>query len=183
MSKKPDERTDLITKVECSKNYVIKVYEGSISKNDIKLKYKKPKKRERTPKHVHWAADLLAKKTKKPRFTGVFLDSIAQYWNSCSVLEDRTNATIKNVVDQIRRKYKENKETYSKLDSYGEYSTDFLYILMCLLALQEKTNAQALGKEAYFFKKVLDELSEPLDELDIYQIFSPASYSGKNKRK
>ena len=39
--------------------YTIFVFQGKISENDIIIKYLEEGKRVRTPKHIHWAVDLL----------------------------------------------------------------------------------------------------------------------------
>ena len=62
---------------------------------------------------------------------------------------------------------------YKELDNYGEYSVEFLIVLMTMLMIQEKTNRE----DAYMFGKVLDSLLE--DELDIFSIMSAAGFGGR----
>ena len=59
------------------------------------------------------------------------------------------------------------------MNDYGEYSVEFLYVLMKLLAIQEKTNRS----DAYMFGQVIDALLE--DKLDIFSIVSKAGYNGR----
>ena len=41
--------------------YKLYVFQGILSENDIIIKYTEEGKRVRTPKHIHWAVDLLLK--------------------------------------------------------------------------------------------------------------------------
>ena len=62
---------------------------------------------------------------------------------------------------------------FKKLNDYGEYPIDFLFVLMTLLSVQEKTNRS----DVYMFGKIIDELLE--DELDIFKIVATAGFGGK----
>ena len=42
-------------------DYIIFVFQGTLSQFDIVIKYKKDGKRIRTPKHIHWVVDILMK--------------------------------------------------------------------------------------------------------------------------
>ena len=42
-------------------DYIIYVFQGSLSQFDIVIKYRKDGKRIRTPKHIHWVVDVLMK--------------------------------------------------------------------------------------------------------------------------
>ena len=42
-------------------NYTLFVFKGELSQNDILIKYASGKGRLRTPKHIHWAVDILLK--------------------------------------------------------------------------------------------------------------------------
>lgn len=44
--------------------YTIYVFKGTLSKNDIVIKYSKFGRRMRTPKHIHWVIDMLLKEQK-----------------------------------------------------------------------------------------------------------------------
>lgn len=62
---------------------------------------------------------------------------------------------------------------FTALNQYGEYDVDFLYVLMELLAVQEKTNRA----DAYMFGSLIEELLET--DKDIYKIVSTAGFGGK----
>ena len=59
------------------------------------------------------------------------------------------------------------------MNAFGEYDVEFLYVLMQLLSVQEKTNRA----DAYMFGKIIDELLEA--ERDIFKIVSTAGYNGR----
>jgi len=165
-----------VAEIWCSNNYTIHVFQGGLSPNDILLKYTSPKNsRLRTPKHIHWAVDLLLKKAGNSTTTNAFLASLGTYWNNCGVLPGNTFIDINNVVTSAVSSIVLG--TYTVLDQHGEYPTEFLYILMCLLAVQEKTNATYGGTTAHMFNDVLNELAK--NNLDIFKIMSTAGFSGR----
>ena len=47
-----------IMDIKIDKTYTIYVFRGSLSQNDIVIKYSKDGKRMRTPKHIHWVIDM-----------------------------------------------------------------------------------------------------------------------------
>lgn len=48
-------------------DYIIFVFQGTLSQFDIVIKYKKDRKRIRTPKHIHWVVDILMKMQENER--------------------------------------------------------------------------------------------------------------------
>lgn len=64
-------------------------------------------------------------------------------------------------------------EQYFDLNAFGEYDVEFLYVLMELLAVQEKTNRA----DAYMFGKIIEELLET--DRDIFKIISTAGFGGR----
>ena len=134
-------------------NYILYVFQGTLSTFDIFLKYKKGNLRIRTPKHIHWAVDVLVKLQGQKRLTK----------NDYFTLSN----LVKNALKVIKI------EDYKKLDYYGEYPVDFLFVLMLLLSIQEKTNRI----DAYMFGSIIDELLE--SNYDIFRIVSKAGYSGR----
>lgn len=154
------------------KYYNIYVYEGKNSQFDIIVKYKNAKlKRERMLRHIQWVVDLLLKMQAKKKLTRKFLAQIQKYWEDCLPLKNNDFETIKNLVESDYTKIKLNK--YNKLNNYGQYDVEFLYVLFILLIHQEKTN----NHQAYMFKNVIDQLLE--NELDIYKIVAIATHGGK----
>ena len=165
-----------IADVSCTNGYTIYVFQGSLSPNDILLKYSGPtSKRIRTPKHVHWAVDLLLKKENKPLITNAFLIDVQNMWNSCSPLTGNSFSDINSFINGCFSSFKHSK--YVSLDTFGEYPSDFLFVLLSLLAVQEKTNATANGTTAVMFGNVVSELLK--SKLDIFKIMSTAGFGGR----
>ena len=151
-------------------NYILSIFPGSLSQFDILIKYKKGDKRFRTPKHIHWVVDLLLKMQHEMDLTQEFLKNIKVVWEECLPLQNREFYNIKNIVENGIKNF--NIEKFNTLDSYGEYPIDFLYVLMLLLSIQEKTNRS----DAYMFGQIIDEMLEI--ELDIFSIMSRAGFGG-----
>ncbi len=151
--------------------YVIYVFQGGLSENDIIIKYSEKGRRLRTPKHIHWAVDLLLKLQAERELTRSFIKEIRKEWQDCKPLNSNDYMTLVTLVDNYVEITDVSK--YRKISNYGEYDVEFLTVLMVLLMTQEKTNR----KDAYMFGKVLDSLLE--DELDIFAIMSASGFGGR----
>lgn len=166
-------RLPLLTQFPVNDHFQIGVYQGTISKFDMIVRYKQlidnKWTRARTPKHIHWAVDILIKQHEDPEATNRFLDFLLTHWNTVSPLlseAERTKALdTETLLEQV------NKEAlkYPELAEKGEYSIKFLILLAKLLMLQEKTNYP----DAYMFKTLLEQLKA---HKDIYQIVSTATH-------
>ncbi|HHU21009.1 MAG TPA: hypothetical protein GXZ51_00995 [Acholeplasma sp.] len=152
-------------------DYIIYVFQGTLSEFDIFVKYRKNNSRIRTPKHIHWVVDILMKMQQGRELTISFLKLIQNYWNTATGLAANDHRTLKAIINSEMGL--EKMSQYSILNNYGEYSVEFLYVLMHLLILQEKTNRS----DAYMFGNVLSKLLE--DELDIFSIVSAADHTGR----
>lgn len=151
--------------------FTLYVFQGSISPFDILIKYKKDDLRIRTPKHIHWVVDILIKIQHEKKLSTEFLNEIKKLWNNCTPLQSNDFDTLNNLVENSKNEIEIDK--YQKLNSYGEYPVDFLFVLMLLLSTQEKTNRN----DAYMFGKIIEQLLET--EYDIYKITSTAGYNGR----
>ncbi len=151
--------------------YTIYVFQGGISENDIIIKYSEEGKRLRTPKHIHWAVDLLLKLQAERELTRNFIKEIKKEWENCKPLKNNDDLTLITLVDNYIEITDASK--YKELDNYGEYEVEFLIVLMTLLMTQEKTNRE----DAYMFGSVLDALLE--DDLDIFAIMSVSGFGGR----
>lgn len=152
-------------------NYIIYVFQGTLSQFDIVIKYKKDGTRIRTPKHIHWVVDILMKMQRNEALAKRYLRAIQNCWNTCVPLTNNDYATLKTLI-----KNGENNidiEQYFALNTYGEYDVEFLYVLMELLAVQEKTNRA----DAYMFGRIIEELLEA--DRDIFKIISTAGFGGR----
>ena len=152
-------------------NYIIFVFQGDLSDFDILIKYKKGEKRIRTPRHIHWAVDILMKMQGNEALTKNYLKSIKTCWDNCTPLTSNDFEALKSLIENGEKDIEIGH--FFALNAFGEYDVEFLYVLMELLAVQEKTNRA----DAYMFGKIIDELLET--DKDIFKIISTAGYTGR----
>ena len=100
---------------------------------DFRVHYQEPGKRMRTPKHIHLIIDL-------------YMKLIGD--------EDLTMALVDHVIENIIKKVRPAREfppklqvfdpelvkKFEALDKYGEYSVEFILVVLELIMIQEKTN-------------------------------------------
>ena len=153
------------------KNYIIYVFQGNLSPFDIVIKYKKGSTRIRTPKHIHWVADVLMKMQGNEILAKKYLQAIQTCWKSCAPLTSNDFATLKALIEKGERDIEIDQ--FLCLNAYGEYDVEFLYVLMELLAIQEKTNRA----DAYMFGNIIEELLDT--DRDIFKIVSTAGFGGR----
>lgn len=166
----------LIKLFEVNDSFILGIYEGKLSDYDILIMYRqklKSGKRKgkwsgiRTPKHVHWAVDILTKMQSDKELTEFFLEYMLKLWEA--TIPIKSNEERQSLIITFSE---EELEKYRTLSSKGEYSPKFLIALAKLLMLQEKTNRP----DAYMFKRVLEKLK---NGEDIFSIISAASFSGR----
>jgi hypothetical protein len=148
------------------------VFPGRLSQNDLWVKFRNeniPRSTIRTPKHIHWAVDILIKKFGKQNLTDAFLNDMLTRWGQITPLPDRKMQTVMNNLTCSRNN--QFLIQYQQLNHYGFFDIEFLTHLMELLMLQEKTN----NPQAYMFKNVVGDL---LSSNDLYKILSTAGYRG-----
>jgi hypothetical protein len=157
-------------------SYILAVYQGSISEFDLLLRYRQKDlsaksgwTRIRTPKHIHWAVDVLLKMASNKRETEKFLDFLLTFWQTkvspIKTESERDFLLSRAILDDVSRESK----AYEKLAEKGEYSVKFLLLVAKLLMFQEKTN----NHDAYMFKELLQALR---DGKDIFKIVSVATH-------
>ncbi|MCF0199105.1 MAG: hypothetical protein HUK02_07245 [Bacteroidaceae bacterium] len=155
--------------------YILGIYQGSLSPFDILLRYRQKEgnkwSRIRTPKHIHWAVDMLIKHYSEPHETDLLLTSLLQKWEETVPLESKEEQEKlldpKTLLDEVDREATK----YKKLAGKGEYSVKFLILIAKLLMVQEKTNRQ----DAYMFRNLLERLKE---HRNIFEIVSTATLHG-----
>jgi hypothetical protein len=141
--------------------FILAAYQGSFSKLDILLKYRQLIKDEkkgfkwspiRTPKHIHWAVDILIKMFQERRLVDKFLDFLIEIWDNTN--QHRTEAERAEAIkeENLIPKTEEEAKCFYELNGHGEYSIKFLILLAKLLMQQEKNNM----RDAYFFKNLLN---------------------------
>ena len=151
--------------------YIIYVFQGKLSQFDIVIKYRKDGTRLRTPKHIHWVVDILMKMQGNEELTKRYLHTIQTCWNICQPLTNNDYETLKALIENGEADIRI--EQFVALNQYGEYDVEFLYVLMELLAVQEKTNRA----DAYMFGSIIEELLET--DRDIFKIISTAGFGGR----
>lgn len=147
----------------------ISIYQGSKGLHpecDIMIVYYEDGKslQGRTPKHIHWAVDLLMKKHFDEQLTNSFIEAVKKEWDNCSELKDNDYLTLKTITEKYEKKI--NISKYKKLNDYGDYSVDFLLVILVLMMYEEKTNFP----DAYLFNDILGLLSK--EDADIFSIIS-----------
>jgi len=157
-------------------HFVIGVYQGSITEYDILIKYRQKNgekwSRIRTPKHIHWAVDIMIKMHFDPKTTKSFLDFLLGIWDKTKGIKTDSERREVLRIENLSESNKDNSSPYNKLGGRGEYSISFLVLLARLLMIQEKTNLE----RAYMFKGLLEELKK---NRDIFSIISKATHNGK----
>lgn len=159
-----------ILDIELQDDLTLFVFPGSLSPNDIWLKYRKGNSRVRTPKHIHWAVDLLIKKFLSRNLTNSLLVVFQELWNNVEGLHARdANSIVRRLTISQNEEYVQQ---FEPLNNLGFFKIDFLLHLMELLMLQEKTN----NPNAYMFKDVLEGL---FNSSDLYKIISTVTHRGR----
>ncbi len=157
--------------------YIIAVYQGSISPYDILIKYRQLENNKwssiRTPKHIHWAVDILIKMYQDKEKTQSFLNMLIEMWDNTKPIKSVVDRNQKLNIDFLLKDFEENCSEYLTLNNNGEYSIKFLIILAKLLMLQEKTNRE----DAYMFKNLLETLKNC--DGSIWKMVSTASFRGR----
>lgn len=103
--------------------------------------------------------------------TKEYLLAIQNCWNTCVPLSNNDFDTLKDLIETGEKDIKIGQ--FFDLNVFGEYDVEFLYVLMELLAVQEKTNRA----DAYMFGKIIEELLET--DRDIFKIISTAGFGGR----
>ena len=165
-----------LTILEVNGSFILGIYQGSLSEFDILIKYRQKTgnkwSRIRTPKHIHWAVDILIKLHEDKIKTQKFLDFLLSIWATTQPVKSKKQQqdclTIKSLLQDSQSMIKK----YDALSNKGEYSVKFLILLAKLLMIQEKTNLET----AYMFKKLLTALR---NGGDIFSAVSIASHTGR----
>ena len=164
---------ELLAEFPVNGSYIIGIYQGSISDFDILIKYRQLEdgvwSRIRTPKHIHWAVDILIKHYSDIGTTDKLLDFLLELWKKTTPIRTEEERTHLLKTDTLLEEVNIEAAKYTALANQGEYSVKFLILLAKLLMVQEKTNRN----DAYMFKNLLEQLRE---HKDIFKIVSTATY-------
>ena len=155
-------------------SFYIGIYQGTISAQDIIIRYRQKENglwsKPRTPKHIHWAVDILIKQYQDNQTTNQLLDFFIDLWDN-NISPWHTNAERMAFIDPTTLLNDINREAvqYVALAQKGEYSVKFLILLAKLLMAQEKTN----NNQAYMFRQLLEALKK---HNNIFKIVSTATH-------
>ncbi|RTZ59861.1 MAG: hypothetical protein DSZ31_03130 [Gammaproteobacteria bacterium] len=157
-----------------SDSYIVAVYQGKLSEYDIILRYRQKDSNGkwsqiRTPKHIHWAVDMLIKLTHKEDLAKRFLDFLLRLWEDTKGFKTKEEREEFLREESLLKSVEQEAKNFEELSKHGEYSIKFLILLAKLLMKQEKTNRE----DAYMFRKLLETLKE---HREIYKIVSIATH-------
>lgn len=164
---------ELLATIPVNGSYILGVYKGSLSEYDILIKYRQLENgrwsRQRTPKHIHWAVDILIKHYCEPKQTDSLLEHLLNIWAKSTPLKSEEERTNFLNGEALLNDVNAEAQAYPKLANKGEYSVKFLILIAKLLMVQEKTNRE----DAYMFKDLLESLKE---HKNIFKIVSIATH-------
>jgi len=151
---------------------IIGVFQGSFGQNpdlDMVIRYLcKGCKRLRTPKHIHWAIDLLIKKEHDQELTLEFVRYLRDMWDKIQPFRNKEEQQKCKLTQTTPSKLKR----FERLNKYGEYSVEFIGHIIELMMIEEKTGFNG----AFMFKELLDAV---IDEKDIFTIVAKATHNGR----
>ncbi len=161
---------ELIHAFKINDEYIIGIYKGKLSQYDIIIKYRQRTSegwsKIRTPKHIHWAVDVLLKMQLCKNKTKEFLDFLLKLWEEIEPIRTEEERKERTNINILIEKYKNEINRYKELSAYGEYPIKFLIVLAKLLMIQEKTNRE----DAYMFRNLLEALKKGEDIFTIVSI-------------
>ncbi|MEM4194979.1 MAG: hypothetical protein QXY05_01610 [Candidatus Anstonellales archaeon] len=108
------------------------ISKGKKSAKDFKVHYREPRNRIRTPKHIHIIIDLYMKMSKNKELTMKLVDYIIEMIKKVKPAEEYP--------PKLQVFSKEKLEEFKELNNYGEYSVEFLLVVVELIMIQEATN-------------------------------------------
>ena len=155
--------------------FYVAIYQGSLSQYDVLIKYRQLENgkwsRIRTPKHIHWAVDILIKQHLENNATEKLINFLINLWDN-QIQPIRSEEERERILDSqtLLNEVNEEASKYVDLAGKGEYSVKFLLLLARLLMIQEKTNYEG----AFMFRNLLEQLRK---HNDIFKIISTATHS------
>lgn len=135
---------------------------GKKSEYDFRVRYREPGKRIRTPKHIHIIVDLYQKRGWDRNLTNSFADHIID-----RIIRTVVPATSYPPDLQIFDTSHINQ--FEGLTGVGEYSPEFLLVVVELIMIQERTNYPDGNLNLQLFQKFRN------DE-DIFRVVGAATF-------
>lgn len=152
---------------------IIGLFQGRFGQRpdlDSIVKYQQRGKQIRTPKHLHWAIDLLLKRQHDPNLTRKFMSFLIETYDQVQPYSSVNERATRHITFASETAL----YSYVPLNQYGEYSVEFTAHIVEIMAAIEKTS----NPNAFMFKRVLSLCSAPESELDIFAIVSAAAFRG-----
>lgn len=163
---------ELLAVIPVNGTYILGVYKGTISEFDILLRYRQKIgdkwSRIRTPKHIHWAVDVLIKHYSEPQETDQLLTRLLELWEDTNPINSEEERDALLNTDNLLAEVNREALQYPNLAGKGEYSVKFLILIAKLLMVQELTNRN----DAYMFERLLRQLQA---HNDIFRIVATAT--------
>jgi len=116
----------------------------------------------RTPKHIHLVVDLFAKRNGHNQLTNKFLHHVIDN----IILKIKPSSTFP---PQLQVFCHEHSRLFEELDSFGEYTVEFLLVIIELIMIQERTNYPKGTLNLKLFQNLLK-------GADIFSIVSAATF-------
>lgn len=155
--------------------YIIAIYQGTYGDNpelDIKVAYREKFgdkwTKIRQPKHIHWAVDILVKKVANEELLTGFVQHMLELYDKTTPLKNK-----KEQQELLQKISFKDIERFNSI-SNGFYAIKFIYCVMYLLMVEEKTS----NNSAHMFKDLLHDL---VNKDDFYGIVNKATHNGKKK--
>ncbi len=163
---------ELLAVIPVNGTYLLGVYKGTLSEFDILLKYRQKVgdgwSRIRTPKHIHWAVDVLIKHYSEPLETDQLLTHMLEIWDNTHPIKSKEERDALLNTEKLLPEVDKEALKYPMLAGKGEFSVKFLILIAKLLMVQELTNRN----DAFMFKRLLVQLKE---HNDIFKIVATAT--------
>lgn len=110
---------------------IIAVYQGNISEFDILIRYRQKLSdgkwsRIRTPKHIHWAIDLLIKIHRKREKIKSFLSFLINIWNETTPINTEAERKAALNINNLLKRHQDKIKEYEDISNIGEYRIEFL---------------------------------------------------------
>lgn len=147
---------------ETERGVLIGTIPGRKGPNDFRVKFREPRKRERTPAHVHLIVELYVKYAFNPQLTLKMRDHLLKVFD----LIDK----IDYYPPKLQVFQKEHVKPFRVLDKVGEFTSEFMLVTTELIAIQEVTN--------YPEGSVTQKLYQKFGQKDRFSVIQSAIWRG-----
>ena len=129
---------------------------------DFRVHYQEPNKRVRTPKHIHLIIDLYMKLSRNEELTLKLVDYLINMMKKLK--------PVTQYPPYLQVYGKQDFSEFEELNSYGEYSVEFIVVVIELIMIQEKTNYPTGMMNIKVFERFRDKHD------DIFAVVSAATF-------